>query len=111
MGRLSNPSEHLKRLVDRGVEKTKRGPKHCSEGSEGTFSAADRAASEEAGRLSNPTPRPVQRRLQASEVDLIAAEYPAGQSLRAIATPSASTTTPSPRTCSNSEYRAGSTCA
>lgn len=41
--------------------------------------------SEETGRLSNPTPRPVQRRLRRSDVDIIAADYQAGRSLRTIA--------------------------
>ena len=37
------------------------------------------------GRLSNPTPRPVQRRLGRAEIDTIINNYQAGQSLRAIA--------------------------
>ena len=47
--------------------------------------AANPVTSEETGRLSNPTPQPVQRRLRASEVDTIGVEYQAGRSLRAIA--------------------------
>ena len=37
------------------------------------------------GRISNPAARPVQRRLDAADVDLIAEEYAAGRSLRDIA--------------------------
>ena len=40
---------------------------------------------EEPGRLSNPTPRPVQRRLDSSEVDQLVAEYLAGRTLRELA--------------------------
>ena len=50
------------------------------------------------GRLSNPAARPVQRRLDAADVDLIAEEYTAGRSLRDIAEYSAYTTAPSPNT-------------
>jgi DNA-binding transcriptional regulator LsrR (DeoR family) len=42
-------------------------------------------ASEEAGRLSNPAPRPIQRRLGPPDIDTIAGDYQAGQSLRTIA--------------------------
>ena len=85
MGRLSNPSEHLKHLVDRGSGESGHGPKRRSRGSGAVAAAADPASSEETGRLSNPTPRPVQRRLGRAEIDTIISNYQAGQSLRAVA--------------------------
>ena len=47
--------------------------------------AATPVTSEETGRLSNPTPRPGQRRLGDAEIDTMISNYQAGQSLRAIA--------------------------
>ena len=85
MGRLSNPPEQLKHRVDRGVTGATRSPEHRSRGTGALPAASDLASSEETGRLSNPAPRPVQRRLGASEVDTIGVEYQAGRSLRAIA--------------------------
>ena len=46
---------------------------------------ARRMAPEETGRLSNPAPRPVQRRLGGFEVKRLATEYQAGKSLRLVA--------------------------
>ena len=85
MGRLSNPPEHLKHLLDRGTEIPPHNPKRRPRGPEGVTATAGPATSEETGRHSNPSPRPVQRRLRASEVDTIGVEYQAGRSLRAIA--------------------------
>jgi len=85
MGRLSNPPEHLKHLLERGVDKSRHDPKRRPPGSGAVAVAADSASSKETGRLSNPTPRPVQRRLGRAEIDTIINNYQAGQSLRAIA--------------------------
>jgi len=85
MGRLSNPPEHLKHLVDRGVEKSRHGPTRRSRRSGPVDAAASPATSEETGRLSNPALRPVQRRLGPREIETLANKYRAGQSLRAVA--------------------------
>ncbi len=85
MGRLSNPPEQLKHLVERDAAKPKRDKKCPSLRPRVVATAATRASSEETGRLSNPTPRPVQRRLGRAEIDTIISNYQAGHSLRAIA--------------------------
>ncbi len=85
MGRLSNPPEHLKHLVDGGSKNAKQGSKPQSRALHAIATVARPASSEETGRLSNPTPRPVQRRLGRAEIDTIISNYQAGQSLRAIA--------------------------
>ena len=85
IGRLSNPPEQMKYLVDKGAENARHGPKRRSPGSGAVAGVVGSVASEETGRLSNPALRPVQRRLRSSEIDLIAIEYRAGRSLRAIA--------------------------
>ena len=87
MGRLSNPPEHLKHLVERCVETARvrlKRRSHRSHRSGHALSAANGVTSEERGRLSNPTPRPVQRRLRQAELDQLAADYQSGQSLRVI---------------------------
>ena len=85
MGRLSNPPEHLKHLVERDVTGAARGAKHRSRGSGDIPAVARAVTAEETGRLSNPTPRPVQRRLRPPEIATVAADYRAGRSLRDIA--------------------------
>ena len=85
MGRLSNPHEHLKHLAEQGAQIAKRGLKRRSQGPQAVATAATTTTSKETGRLSNPAPRPVQRRLGPSEIDTIVSDYQAGRSLRAIA--------------------------
>ena len=85
MGRLSNPPEHLNHLVVSHIAGTTRGLKRRDSEPVGHPSAANCDVPEEPGRLSNPAPRPVQRRLDAADVDLIAVEHAAGRSLRDIA--------------------------
>lgn len=83
--RLSNPPEQMKHLLDRGVARVTRSPKRRSRGSGAVPAATTPAATEERGRLSNPAPRPVQRRLLTSEVVTVASDYRAGRSLRELA--------------------------
>ena len=85
MGRLSNPPEHLKDLVDKGAHRAEQGLKRRSRVAQPGVTAAMRMASEEAGRLSNPSPRPVQRRLGSAEVERLATGYQTGRSLRLVA--------------------------
>ena len=85
MGRLSNPPEHLKHLVKKGADTSQHDPKRHSPDSGAVTVAANPVTSEETGRLSNPTPRPVQRRLGRTEIDTIITSYQAGQSLRTTA--------------------------
>lgn len=85
MGRLSSPPEQMKHLVETGATKPNRGRNGPPLGSGVVATAATRASSEEAGRLSNPTVRPVQRRLGRPEIDTIITNYQAGQTLRAVA--------------------------
>jgi len=56
MGRLSNPSEHLKHLVDRGSGESGHGPKRRSRGSGAVAAAADPASSEERDGFQTPLP-------------------------------------------------------
>ena len=85
MGRLSNPPERLKQLVDRGAGKSRHGPKRPSRRPEAIAAVAAPTSPKEAGQLSNPGRRPVQRRLPRSDVDELAAGYKGGLSLRALA--------------------------
>ena len=85
MGRLSNPPKHLKHLVDGGLKNAKQGVRPRSRALNAIATVARPASSEETGRLSNPTPRPVQRRLGRAEIATIISNYQAGQSLRAVA--------------------------
>ena len=75
----------MKDLVDSGAATVWRSLNRPSHPAEAIDASAERATSEEAGRLSNPARWPVQRRLRGSEVDELAARYEAGSSLRAIA--------------------------
>ena len=82
MGRLSNLPEHL---VDKGVDNAEHGLKRRLQGPQTVATVATTMTSEESGRLSNPTPQPVQRRHGRSEIDTIVSDYQAGRSIRTIA--------------------------
>ena len=85
MGRLSNPAEPLETLTPQGThghlrsrERRTKQPIHSPTGSES-------AVQENPGRLSNPGPRAIQRRLNTTDIARLIADYNAGQSLSNLA--------------------------
>ena len=85
MGRLSNPAEPLETLTPQGIHGTRRSPERWSRQPIHSLTGSESAVLETRGRLSNPAPRTVQRRLWESEVESIAVDYQAGRSIRSIA--------------------------
>ena len=86
MGRLSNPPEPVEAVIDQGLcgaRRRRRGVKMPPDSS----IWGDRAVIyEETGQLSNPSRRPVQRRLTDVEIDELVHEYQTGRTLADLAT-------------------------
>lgn len=85
MGQLSNPPDTLETLTPQGVTV---GWPACRDHSTLTISApgaAETVVQETPGQLSNPEPRPVQRRLSEAEIDGVARCYLAGWTLASVA--------------------------
>ena len=85
MGRLSNPAEPLETLVGQGLQSPRRRQNIRARRPRQAPAASETAPQETTGRLSNPGPRPIQRRLNAADIADLVAGYRAGQSLSDLA--------------------------
>ena len=85
MGRLSNPPETMETLAGQGLQRPRRREKIRAIRPRQAPAASETAAQETPGRLSNPGPRPIQRRLNAADIADLVAGYRAGQSLADLA--------------------------
>lgn len=84
-GRLSNPSEAVETLADQGWNGRGSPPRPATAAVE-TSRIGDRGESSgEKGRLSNPGPDGVQRRLSDAEIEAIVGGYRAGRTLADLA--------------------------
>ena len=85
MGRLSNPPEAVETLTAQGFHgpgrRRKVGARRLREGP----AEPETFAQKTTGRLSNPRPRAIQRRLNTTEIGRLVAGYRAGQSLSDLA--------------------------
>jgi hypothetical protein len=85
MGRLSNPPKPAEMLAEQGLrdhqQRRPRAKSSAHAGSPGTRDMVD----EETGQLSNPSRRPVQRRLTDPEIDELVNAYQAGRTLADLA--------------------------
>ena len=80
-GRLSNPDEAVETLAGQGSRASRRSENTPSEGPNRASELSIDGALEERGRLSNP----VQRRLPATEIDVLVGLYRDGSSIDALA--------------------------
>ncbi len=85
MGRLSNPPEPLETLTQQGLQNPGRRQKVRAGRPRQVPAAPETITQETTGRLSNPDPRPIQRRLNTTDIAKLAASYRAGQSLSNLA--------------------------
>ena len=85
MGRLSNPPEPLETLVGQGLQSPRPRQNTRARRQRQAHAAPETAAQETTGRLSNPAPRAIQRRLHTSDIAKLVARYRAGQSLSDLA--------------------------
>ena len=85
MGRLSNPPEPLETLTEQGLQSPGRRQKIRARRLRQAPAAPETIPQETTGRLSNPGPRPIQRRLNATDIAKLAAGYRTGQSLSDLA--------------------------
>ena len=106
MGRLSNPPKHLKHLVDESAHEAEAGSERRPQEPRPATTVATTMVSEEAGRLSNPAPRPVHN---AASTHATSTRSPLiikpGSRCGASPKPSAYTGTPLPPTSNNSASR------
>ncbi len=84
LGRLSN-SETLESLAVQGVERAREAHDEPAKQAICSPTGPESDIQEVPGRLSNPSPRPVQRRLSTADVDDICATYVSGTSIDALA--------------------------
>jgi hypothetical protein len=85
LGRLSNPPETLEAVTVQGVATSGEAHDEPSKQVICSPTASESDVQEVPGRLSNPSPRPVQRRLSAADVDDICAAYVSGTSIDELA--------------------------
>ena len=86
MGRLSNPAEPLETPVGQGLQSPRRRQNIRARRPRQAPAASETAPQETTGRLSNPRSRPIQRRLNATDIADLVAGYRAGQTLSDLAT-------------------------
>jgi hypothetical protein len=84
-GRLSNPPETLESLAVQGVEHAREAHAEPAKQAICSPTGPESDVQEVPGRLSNPSPRPVQRRLSAADVNDICATYVSGRSIDDLA--------------------------
>ena len=84
-GRLSNPPKALESLTVQGVERAREAYEEPSKRAICSPTASESDVQEVPGRLSNPSPRPVQRRLSAADVNDICARYINGTTITELA--------------------------
>jgi hypothetical protein len=84
-GRLSNPPETLEVVAVQGVATSRDAHDEPRMQAICSPTASESDVQETPGRLSNPSPRPVQRRLSPADVDDICATYVNGTSIDALA--------------------------
>ena len=84
-GRLSNPPETLETLTVQGVTTSREAHDEAAKQPICSPTASESDVQEVPGRLSNPSPRPVQRRLSTADVDDICATYVSGTSIDELA--------------------------
>jgi len=84
-GRLSNPPETLEALTVQGVATSREAHAEHVKQAICSPTGPESDVQEVPGRLSNPSPRPVQRRLSAADISDICASYIAGSSIDALA--------------------------
>ena len=84
-GTAFKPSRTPENRCDTRVPESRQTRKVRSAAVREVDAAADPAAAQNTGQLSNPARRPVLRRLRSSQVDTLVARYEAGQSLRGLA--------------------------
>jgi hypothetical protein len=85
LGRLSNPPETLETVPGPGVVSSGDGREQPTKQQICSPTASESNVQEIPGRLSNPAPRPVQRRLSAGDIDDICAAYASGTLIDALA--------------------------
>ena len=85
MGRLSNPPEPLETLTEQDSQSPGRRRIFRAQPLRRAPAAPETIPQETPGRLSNPFPRPTQRRLDTTDIDKLAAGYRAGRSLSNLA--------------------------
>jgi len=84
-GRLSNPPDTLESLTLQGVATSREAHAEHARQAICSPTASESDVQEVPGRLSNPSPRPLQRRLSTADVDDICATYISGTSIDALA--------------------------
>ena len=84
-GRLSNPPKTLEALTVQGVATSREAHAEHARQAICSPTASESDVQEVPGRLSNPSPRPLQRRLSTADVDDICATYISGTSIDALA--------------------------
>ena len=84
-GRPSNPPETLESLTTQGVATSREAHEEPSKQAICSPTGPESDVQEVPGRLSNPAPRPVQRRLSAVDVDDLCATYASGTSIDGLA--------------------------
>ena len=85
MGRLSNPPEAVETLTGQGFHGPRRHRKRGARRLREAPAAPETIAQETTGRLSNPSPRAIQRRLNTTDIARLVAGYLAGQTLSDLA--------------------------
>jgi hypothetical protein len=85
MGRLSNPPDPLETLTGQGSQGPRRRQNLRARRLRKARAAHETFAQETTGRLSNPGPRAIQRRLNTTDIAKLVAGYRAGESLADLA--------------------------
>ena len=85
MGRLSNPPEAIETLTGQGFHGPRRHRKVDARRLREGPAEPETFAQETTGRLSNPGPRPIQRRLNTTDITRLVTGYRDGQSLSDLA--------------------------
>ena len=84
-GRLSNPPETLTTIAVQDVATSREAHEEPAKQAICSPTASKSDVQEVPGRLSNPSPRPVQRRLSSADIDDISARYVSGRSIDELA--------------------------